>query len=181
MLLNTRVCLLLSTELKVITLRLWSTSHANHLGTSVRNTSVTTLYHSRRHHFKCLISKEEISSNFWDSDSQSLVPSNIKGGLWLQHFSHSNSLCTRATRAIINHAPIGEYRLRFFPKENFSCPCSLYSIESQQHILYDCSRFNNYWNPRRDLIVHFTLFLEFNSRAFSFEEDFTTSSISIPS
>ena len=46
-------------------LRLQSTSHANHLGTSVRNASVTTLYCSRRHHFKHLISKKEIFSNFW--------------------------------------------------------------------------------------------------------------------
>ena len=46
-------------------LRLWSTSHANYLETSVRNTSATTLYCSGKHHFKCLISKEEISLNFW--------------------------------------------------------------------------------------------------------------------
>ena len=46
-------------------LRLHSTSYTNHLGTSVRNASVTTLYCSGRHCFKCLISKEEISSNFW--------------------------------------------------------------------------------------------------------------------
>ena len=32
-----------------------------------------------------------------------------KEGLWLQIFSHSNSLCTHAMRAITNHAPIGEY------------------------------------------------------------------------
>jgi len=114
-----------------------------------------------------------------DSDSQSLVPSNIKSGLWLQHFGHSNLLCTRATRAIINYAPIGEYRLRFFSKENFSCLCGLYLIKSQQHILYDCRRFNNYWNLRRDSIAYFTLFLEFNSRAFLFEKGFTISSISI--
>jgi len=46
-------------------LRLWSTSHANNLGTLVKNTSATTLYHSGKHHFKCLISKKEISLNFW--------------------------------------------------------------------------------------------------------------------
>ena len=45
-------------------LRLQSTFHANHLWTSVRNASVTTLYHGGRHHFKHLISKKEISSNF---------------------------------------------------------------------------------------------------------------------
>ena len=30
-------------------------------------------------------------------------------------FGHSNSLYARATRAIVNHAPIREYHLRFFP------------------------------------------------------------------
>jgi len=38
-----------------------------------------------------------------------IEPSSIKGGPWLQHFSHSNSLCAHSTRAITNHAPIGEY------------------------------------------------------------------------
>ena len=32
-----------------------------------------------------------------------------KGGPWLQVFGYSNSLYTRATRAITNHAPIGEH------------------------------------------------------------------------
>jgi len=32
-----------------------------------------------------------------------------KDSLWLKLFGHSNSLCARATRAIINYAPIGEY------------------------------------------------------------------------
>ena len=81
---------------------------------------------------------------------------------------------------IINHASIGKYRLRFFPKENFSCSCSLYPIESWQYILYDCRRFNNYWNLRRDSIGHFILFLEFNSRAFSFKKNFIILSISTP-
>jgi len=36
-----------------------------------------------------------------------------------------------ATRAITNHAPIGEYRLRFFPNEEFRCPYEKYPIESR--------------------------------------------------
>jgi len=104
-----------------------------------------------------------------DSDLNPIELSPIKGGPWLQHFGHSNSLCARATRATVNHALIGEYCLRFFPREEFSCPCSLYPIESRWHILHDCKRFNKYWNPRRGTIVHFSLFLQFNSNAFSFE------------
>ena len=85
-------------------------------------------------------------------------------------FSHSNSLCARATRAIMNHAPIGEYRLRFFSREEFKCPCSLYPIESRCYILYECGRFNGYWNSRRDSLSHFVMFLELNLGAFAFPD-----------
>jgi len=54
----------------------------------------------------------------------------IKGRSWLKYFGHSNSLSARAIRAITNHTPIGEYRLRFFPRKDFSCPCRLHPIES---------------------------------------------------
>ena len=79
-----------------------------------------------------------------DDDLNIIEPSYTKGGPWLQLIGHSNSLCARATRAITNHTPIGEYKLRFFPKEEFSCPCNEYPIESRRHILYDCKRFNGY-------------------------------------
>ena len=75
--------------------------------------------------------KERNFLKLLDSDSQSLVSLNIKSGLWLQHFGHSNLLCVKATRAIINHIPIGKYRLKFFSKKNFLCSCGLYPIESQ--------------------------------------------------
>jgi len=103
-----------------------------------------------------------------DSDNNILEPTYSKGGTWLQFVGHSNMLCARATRAITNHAPISEYRLRFFPREEFSCPCGLYPIETRQHILHECRRFNEYWNPRRDSIAHFILFLELNLSAFAF-------------
>ena len=108
-----------------------------------------------------------------DDDSKPIEPLTSRGGPWLKYFEHSNSLCARATRAIVNHAPIGEYHLRFFPREEFKCPCGLHCIKSRHHILHECRRYNNYWNPRRDSIVHFTLFLEFNCNAFSFRESVT--------
>jgi len=103
-----------------------------------------------------------------DSDNNILEPTYCKGSTWLQFFGHSNTLCARATRAITNNAPIGEYRLRFFPKEEFSCPCGLYPIEMRRHILHECRRFNEYWNPWRDSIAHFIQFLERNLRVFAF-------------
>ena len=106
--------------------------------------------------------------NLVDDNYEDIEPSHIKGGPWLQAFRHSNSLCARTTRAITNHAPIRKYRLRFFPNEEFKCPCGNYPIESRRHILHDCMRHNGYWNPRRDSLSHFILFLIANPKAFMF-------------
>ena len=58
-----------------------------------------------------------------DDNLETIKPSYTKEGPWLQAFGHSNSLCTRAMRAITNHTPIGRYCLQFFPKEEFKCLC----------------------------------------------------------
>jgi len=84
-----------------------------------------------------------------------------------------STLCARASRVIPNHAPIGGYRLRFFFREDFSCSYGLYPIETRQHILYECRRFNKYWNPRRDLISHFIMFPESNPNVFAFSNPIT--------
>ena len=106
-----------------------------------------------------------------DNNLNSIEPSYTKGGPWLQMFGHSNSLCACATRAITNYAPIGEYQLRFFPNLDFSCPCNNYPIESRRHILHECKRFNMYWNPRRDVLNHFVMFLTANPNAFTFTDN----------
>ena len=79
--------------------------------------------------FQALDLKERNFLELVDSDNIPLEPTYCKGGSWLQFFGYSNSLCTRATRAITNHTPIGEYHLKFFPNEDFSCLCGLYPIE----------------------------------------------------
>ena len=106
-----------------------------------------------------------------DDDLNSIEPSYIKDGPWLQMFGYFNSLCAHATRAISNHAPIGEYRLQFFPSLDFSCPCNNYPIETRRYILYECKRFNGYWNPRRDMLKHFVMFLIANLNAFTFNDN----------
>ena len=58
-----------------------------------------------------------------DDNLHPIEPSYSKEGLWLKIFGHSNLLCIRALKAIVNHAYIGEYYLRFFPQEEFKCPC----------------------------------------------------------
>ena len=93
--------------------------------------------------------------NLVDNNYKDIELSYIKGGPWLQAFGFLNSLCAQATRAIINHALIEEYCLRFFPNKDFSCLCGNFPIESRRHILYDCKRHNGYWNSRRDSLCHF--------------------------
>ena len=111
-----------------------------------------------------------------DSDNNIIELSYIKDRSWLKFFDHSNSLCARASRTITNHAPIGKYRLRFLPRKEFRYLYGLYSIETRCHILHKCRRFNEYWNPRRDLISHFVMFLESNPSMFAFL-NFTSSSV----
>jgi len=103
-----------------------------------------------------------------DDDLNVIEPSYARDGPWLQTFGHSNLLCARAVRAIINHASIREYRLRFFPNMDFTCLYNNYPIESRRHILHECQRFNRYWNPRRDMLTYFVMFLTFNLNAFAF-------------
>ena len=106
-----------------------------------------------------------------DGDLNVIEPSYTREGLWLQVFGHSNSLCARAVRPITNHALIGEYRLRFLLNMDFTCPCNNYLIESRRHILHECRRFNGYWNPRRDTLNHFMMFLTTNLNAFAFNDN----------
>jgi len=94
-----------------------------------------------------------------------------KGESWLKIFSHSNSLYVHASQAITNHTPIGEYKLRFFFREEFECSCGSYSIETRHHILYECDRFNGYWNPRRDSLGYLTMFLVANPSVFTFTDN----------
>ena len=106
-----------------------------------------------------------------DDSNNIIKPSYIKGGSWLKVFDHSNSLYVYALRAITNHAPIGKYKFRFFPRKEFKYPCGLYSIESRCYILHECGRFNRYWNLRRDSLGYFVMFLEANPSAFIFSDN----------
>jgi len=127
--------------------------------------------------FQASDGKENQFLDLLDDNSCIIKPSYVKGGPWLQ-FGHLNSLCACVSRAITNHVPIREYRLRFFPRKEFKCPYNMYPIESRRHILHDCSRFNGYWNPRRDSLSHFVMFLKANPNAFAFLENTYTTSIS---
>ena len=128
--------------------------------------------------FQVLEGRRKQFLELYDNNSNDIKPSYIKDGLWLQVFGHLNTLCAHAMKAITNHTSIGEYRLRFFPKKEFKCSCGVYPIKSRRHILHDCSRFNSYWNPRRDLLSHFVMFLKTNPNTFAFLNNINSTSIS---
>ena len=88
--------------------------------------------------------KENHFLDLLDDDYNIIELSYTKGGSLLKTFGHSNLLYVCTTRAITNHAPTGEYRLRFFPREEFKYPCDQYPIKSRCHILHECGRFNGY-------------------------------------
>ena len=121
--------------------------------------------------FQALDGKGKQFYDLIDNNLEIIEPSYTKEGPWLQSFGHSNLLCTRATRAITNHALIDEYHLWFFPKEDFKCPCRYYPIKTRRHILYEYTRHNGYWNPRRDTLSHFVMFLSANPEAFTFTDN----------
>ena len=118
--------------------------------------------------FQASDSKENQFLDLLDDNDNIIEPSYVKRRPWLKVFSHSNFLYVWAIRAITNYAPLGKYRLRFFPREDFECLYGIYPIESKYYILFEYGRFNSYWNLRRDFLSQFVIFLEFNLSAFVF-------------
>ena len=82
-------------------------------------------------------------------------------------------MCTHIMRLIRNHAPMGKYRLRLFPKESFTCMCGEYPIEMRRHILFDCAWYKKSWNLKRESLKDILMFLEFNPGAFCFQDSVT--------
>jgi len=105
-------------------------------------------------HFQVPNNKGHNFLKLLNDDSNLIKLSVSKDGPWLNCFGYYNLLWARATRVIVNHALIGGYCLRFFPQEEFKCPCGLYPIESRHHILYECKHYNNCWNLKSDSIAH---------------------------
>ena len=66
-----------------------------------------------------------------DNDNNIIELTYVRERSWLKMIGHSNLLYMCATRAITNHAPIREYKLRFFLREEFKCPYGQYPIESR--------------------------------------------------
>ena len=48
---------------------------------------------------------------------------------------------SRMARALTNHAPIGDYRRRFYPAMDDQCPACPGRLQSRIHILFHCPRY----------------------------------------
>ena len=57
--------------------------------------------------FQVLDKKRHQFLKLLDNNNKPLELTYSKGRTWLKYFGHSNSLCMRVTRAIVNHAHIG--------------------------------------------------------------------------
>jgi hypothetical protein len=109
---------------------------------------------------------------------QRALPSHLNQGPWLRRYhgvtaSNSSTLCARLVRTVTKHAPIGEFRSRFFPdKPPEDLHGAQHAPETRAHILNHCS-----WYIRRvdhykggiNTIPGLILFLADNPTAFSFD------------
>ena len=97
-------------------------------------------------------------------------PTYLSGGPWLPHVSGSNSLCARAVRAVTGHAPIGLYRVRFFPNESVGCSCGA-ALEGRYHIFVRCPNHKRELDRPPQTICELIDFLNANPGAFAFRPD----------
>ena len=87
------------------------------------------------------------------------------------------SCLSRISYAITNHAPMGEYRTRFFPDQPAHCPyCGEATLQSRRHIMCKCPRYIakfsslTDWGSQRHNDKALSGFLDKNPTAFSFGE-----------
>jgi hypothetical protein len=95
-------------------------------------------------------------------------PSHLKKGPWMRAFGDNPQLFARGCRATLCHAPIGEYRLRFFPSEDTNCShCHSQMVQTRSHILLSCRALDH--RPEEcDHLDGFAEFLRRNPMAFAF-------------
>jgi len=78
--------------------------------------------------------------NFEDEKEKVIKPTYTKGGSWLSVIGFTNSLCAHFTHMTTGHAPIREYRQRFFLHLPTSCPCGKAEVQTREHIVMEYNR-----------------------------------------
>ncbi|KAJ3499866.1 hypothetical protein NMY22_g19466 [Coprinellus aureogranulatus] len=72
-----------------------------------------------------------------DPKGKPLPPAYANGGAYLRHVNGDPKMCARFCRAILNHAPIGEYYARFNIPEDPECECGC-PVQTRRHIFVQC-------------------------------------------
>ena len=115
------------------------------------------------------LKKGQCFLDFEDEKQQVIKPTYTKGGSWLPFIGFKNSLCTRFTCMTTGHAPIGEYRQRFFPHLPTSYLCGKVEVQTREHIIMECDLHDPSTRPCNIIINSFVHFLTDNPGAFSFD------------
>ena len=118
--------------------------YANSHRTLVEDRNMILSYNIGKWLFKYQIKKGRKFLDVNDNDNLPTKPTYSKGDMWLNFIGHLNTLYIRVIRTITNYTFIGEYWLRFFLKKPFTYSYREYPINSKDHILHNCRRFNKY-------------------------------------
>ena len=63
----------------------------------------------------------------------------------IKTYGESRAAMARLCKVVLNHAPLGSYRKRFFPEEPTDCPvCGV--PQDRAHVLLECPRYRRWWN-----------------------------------
>jgi len=81
--------------------------------------------------------KRQCFLNFENKEQKVIKPTYAKGGSWLLFIGFTNSLCACFTCMTTSHAPIGEYRQRFFLHLPTNYMCSEAEVQTQEHIIME--------------------------------------------
>ncbi|KAI0371192.1 hypothetical protein BV20DRAFT_1070394, partial [Pilatotrama ljubarskyi] len=95
----------------------------------------------------------------------------------LQAHGHSKSAMARSCCAVLDHAPLGSFRKRFFPDAPTQCP-ECHVLQDRAHVLLKCKRYRRWWELRGEFeflqrmsaYCDLNGFLTVNESAFSFAD-----------
>ncbi|KAF8648965.1 hypothetical protein AX16_006079 [Volvariella volvacea WC 439] len=65
-----------------------------------------------------------------------------QGGIHMKKFGNDVRRYTQFVRSLLAHAPIGQYRSRFFPDEPTHCP-TCYVYQDRYHVMFECRAINH--------------------------------------
>ena len=109
-----------------------------------------------------------------DAEGKTPQPTYLRHGEWLSRAmdrdGYSNQLFARAVRCITEHAPIGEYYVRFNIPEPPECPmCGRF--QTRAHVLHSCRRDALAGMDSPSSVNSLYEFLERNPLSFAFRPD----------